>query len=73
MRPRVLNSAILLGIALVAAACATVGSGVGSASDASNPIAFKWRSIDSVPGVMPVPLPDARSYGQQINPGLPIG
>jgi hypothetical protein len=63
MRHRVLNSSILLGITLIAAACATVGSGAGPASDGSNPIAFKWRSIDSVPDAMPVPLPDATGHG----------
>jgi hypothetical protein len=63
MRHRVLNGVIPLGIALIAAACATVGSGTGPASGGSKPTAFKWRSIDSVPGVTSVPLPDASGHG----------
>jgi hypothetical protein len=59
MRHRVLNSTILVGIALTAAACATFGLGGGSRSDGSNPIAFKWRSIDSVAGPTTPLLPDS--------------
>ena len=66
MRHRVLNGSILLGMALIAAACATVGSSAGSVSDGSGRIAFKRRSVDGVPALVPAPLTDARRDGSQI-------
>ncbi len=49
MRHRVLNGAILLGIAFIAAARATVRSGSGSASGGSSPIASAGVTLFNYP------------------------
>jgi len=65
MRHRVLNGATMLGIAFVAAARTTVGSGSGSASGGSSPMASA--------GVAPFNYQQSASPGRRGPKRFPLG
>lgn len=49
-------------LAVVAAGCATTGTGSGSTPTGADPVNFTWNSSDSVTGTMNATLPDGTTY-----------
>lgn len=58
MTLRAATAGALLGIALALAGCAATGSGIGFIRHEKLPVAFQWKSADSVSGTMTATLPD---------------
>lgn len=59
------HSTVNLGLpllAVLAAGCTTMGTGFGSTSSAATPIAFNWKSSDSVSGTMNATASDGKMY-----------
>lgn len=65
MTHRAMTTALLLGVALALAGCATTGLGIGSTSTGRHKVLFKWKSSGSVTGSMKASVRNGTTYSGQ--------
>lgn len=61
MRISVLRAGLLLGM-VATAGCATTGSGFGSTTKGTDPVAFSWKSTDHISGTLTATLDGSKTY-----------
>jgi len=52
-------------LAMLAAGCTSIGTGVGSTPSGADPVSFSWKSSDPVSGTMNATLSDGKIYSGQ--------
>ena len=62
MTHRTMSMALLLGVTLAVAGCATTGAGIGFASTGQHKVLFKWKSSGDVSGSMTASLSNGTIY-----------
>jgi hypothetical protein len=64
MTIRLLTAGLALGV-VMAAGCATTGTGYGSSSSGADRMTFSWKSLDNVSGSMTATAADGQTYTGQ--------